>query len=99
MPFLVLFRVLTNGTVFLARSTTATTVIVVLTLLAGASALTAGTAKAVAGSPLEKVVQLLEELKTNLVADEKTGQQVYDKYACWCETATGRKAAASTWLT
>merc|ERR1719265_1655508 len=46
------------------------------------------------GSPVEKVVQLIEELKKNLVADEKIEQQIYDKFACWCETATGSKAAA-----
>jgi len=45
-------------------------------------------------SPVEKVVKLLEELKTRLEEDEKTEQQVYDKYACWCEKTTARKSEA-----
>merc|ERR1719352_2160166 len=45
-------------------------------------------------SPVEKVVKLLEELKSNLEKDEKAEQQIYDRYACWCETASGAKAAA-----
>merc|ERR1719265_2578381 len=45
-------------------------------------------------SPVEKVVQLLEELKANLERDQKVEQQIYDRYACWCETASGAKAAA-----
>jgi len=46
------------------------------------------------GSPVEQVVQLLTELKSNLEMDEKVEQQVYDKFACWCEKTTARKAAA-----
>jgi hypothetical protein len=40
---------------------------------------------------VEKVVELLEELKKNLASDQKVEQQIYDKYACWCETASSRK--------
>merc|ERR1719408_1207350 len=47
-----------------------------------------------AGSPVERVVKLIEELKAKLQMDQKVEQQIYDKFACWCETATGRKAAA-----
>jgi len=47
-----------------------------------------------AGSPVEQVVQLLTELKSKLAMDEKVEQQVYDKFACWCEKTTARKAKA-----
>merc|ERR1719502_1002571 len=46
------------------------------------------------GSPVEKVVKLIEELLVKMENDQKVEQQIYDKFACWCETATGRKAAA-----
>jgi len=46
------------------------------------------------GSPVEKVVNLLKDLKTRLLADGTEEQQIYDKYACWCEKTTKRKAAA-----
>jgi len=60
-----------------------------LFVLAGASA-TGNSVK----SPVEKVVHLLEDLKANLEADQKAEQQIYDRYACWCETTSGAKAAA-----
>merc|ERR1719487_2236541 len=44
--------------------------------------------------PIEKVVTLLEELKSKIEADGKMEQEVYDKYACWCEETTARKAHA-----
>mmetsp|Transcript_125656 Transcript_125656/g.305230 ORF Transcript_125656/g.305230 Transcript_125656/m.305230 type:complete len:727 (-) Transcript_125656:81-2261(-) len=47
-----------------------------------------------AGSPVEKVVNLLKDLKAKIEADGKTEQQGYDKYACWCEKTTKRKADA-----
>jgi chromosome segregation ATPase len=43
---------------------------------------------------VEKVVELLKDLQANLEADEKREQQMYDKYACWCETITHKKAEA-----
>ena len=46
------------------------------------------------GSPVEKVVQLLKDLKTKITNDGSEEQRVYDKYACWCEKTTKRKAAA-----
>jgi chromosome segregation ATPase len=42
--------------------------------------------------PLEKVVVLLRNLKTNIENDGKQEQQSYDKFACWCEKTTDRKA-------
>jgi len=44
-------------------------------------------------SPVEKVVKLLEELQADLERDQKVEQQIYDRYACWCETTSGNKAA------
>jgi len=44
--------------------------------------------------PVTKVVKLLEDLKGKIEGDAKVEQQVYDKYACWCETTSGRKAGA-----
>merc|ERR1719420_1756039 len=55
----------------------------VFLLLAAAAALRVDTR-----SPVEKVVELIEELK----ADGASEQKIYDKYACWCETTTQRKA-------
>merc|ERR1719375_1026698 len=46
------------------------------------------------GSPVEKVVELIEELKTKIEADGANEQKLYDKFACWCETTTARKADA-----
>merc|ERR1719409_1328257 len=46
------------------------------------------------GSPVEKVVELIEELKTKIETDGAMEQKLYDKYACWCETTTARKADA-----
>jgi len=44
------------------------------------------------GSPVERVVNLLKTVKETAVSDGKAEQQIYDKYACWCETTTKRKA-------
>lgn len=46
--------------------------------------------------PVTRVVSLLEELKSRIETDGAEEQKVYDKYACWCETTTARKAAAIT---
>jgi hypothetical protein len=43
---------------------------------------------------VEKVVNLLNDLKVNIENDGKVEQKVYDKFACWCEKATAKKAAA-----
>merc|ERR1719293_512425 len=44
------------------------------------------------GSPVEKVVNLLTTLKAQVEHDGKAEQQIYDKYACWCEKTSKRKA-------
>ena len=41
-------------------------------------------------SPVTKIVGLIKELKTKIVADGKAEQNLYNKYACWCETTTAR---------
>jgi len=43
-------------------------------------------------TPVEKVVNLLKDLKTKIEQDGKVESQIYDKYACWCEKTTARKA-------
>jgi chromosome segregation ATPase len=45
-------------------------------------------------SPVDKVVTLLQDLAKDLEKDEKAEQAIYDKYACWCEETTARKAKA-----
>merc|ERR1712227_554222 len=50
--------------------------------------------KAAPTGPIEKVVNLLEDLQGKIKSDGKVEQQVYDKFACWCETTSGRKADA-----
>jgi len=49
-----------------------------------------------AGSPVEKVVELIKELKTKIEADAANEQKVYDKFACWCESTTARLADSIT---
>merc|ERR1719337_503344 len=43
-------------------------------------------------SPVDKAVELIQELKSKIEADGKAEQKVYDKFACWCEKTTARKA-------
>jgi len=45
-----------------------------------------------AGSPVEQIVNLLKTLKAKTTGDSKVEQQIYDKYACWCEKTSTRKA-------
>merc|ERR1719199_1244152 len=47
---------------------------------------------ATTASPVERIVKLLETLKAKTEADGKAEQQIYDKYACWCEKTSTRKA-------
>jgi len=60
-------------------------------LLIASLGLVAGTASQT-GSPVERIVKLLEELKGKTEGDHKVEQQIYDKYACWCEKTSTRKA-------
>ena len=61
----------------------------VVALFFVAASATAGTQ-----TPMDRVVELIEGLKAKIVADGAAEQKVYDKYACWCEETTARKAAA-----
>jgi len=47
-----------------------------------------------AGSPVTKVVELIKELKGKIETDGKAEQKIYNKFACWCETTSERKATA-----
>jgi len=58
------------------------------------SFLVVGASAAKTGSPVERVVNLLKDLQNKVLQDGKREQQIYDKYACWCEKTTARKAAA-----
>lgn len=60
-------------------------VVFVLGLLSCASA-------ASVGSPVERVVNLLEGLKSKIVADNDAESLTYNKFACWCEKTSKRKA-------
>merc|ERR550514_1428282 len=53
-----------------------------------------GAAGTSAGTPVEKVVTLLTELKDRIIRDGKEEQMIYDKYACWCEKTSRAKAVA-----
>merc|ERR1719261_1054626 len=44
------------------------------------------------GAVVGRVVTLIEDLKAKIVADGKAEQKMYDKYACWCQTTSARKA-------
>jgi predicted nucleic acid-binding Zn-ribbon protein len=59
------------------------------------SAIAAGVALAAApaaASPVTQVVELIKELQAKIVSDGENEQKVYDKFACWCEKTTDRKA-------
>merc|ERR1719274_512954 len=43
-------------------------------------------------SPVTKVVELIKELKEKIEVDGKVESKIYNKYACWCETTSSRKA-------
>jgi hypothetical protein len=59
-------------------------------------ALVAAAAGADDTTPVEKVVNMLTDLKGHLVADGKSEEQTYNKYACWCEKTSARKASDIT---
>merc|ERR1711988_614861 len=45
-----------------------------------------------AGDVVARVVNLVKELRAKIIADGKAEQKAYDKYACWCEATSARKA-------
>jgi len=46
------------------------------------------------GNPIGKVVGLIKELKNKIEIDGKAEEKVYNKFACWCEDTSERKASA-----
>jgi len=66
----------------------------VVVLASPVSAVVTARSVSSSGTPVERVVNLLKDLKEKLLTDEKVEQEVYDKYACWCEKTTQRKADA-----
>lgn len=48
----------------------------------------------VVANPVTKVIELIKELQAKIESDSVAEQKVYDKFACWCEKTTDRKAAA-----
>merc|ERR1719160_719588 len=44
-------------------------------------------------NPVQKVIELIEELRDKTIADGKAEELVYNRMACWCETTTKNKAA------
>merc|ERR1719456_1166184 len=61
---------------------------VILPLLAAASL------RAQKQSPVDKVVELITDLQSKINADGEAEQKTYDKFACWCEKTTKRKASS-----
>jgi predicted RNase H-like nuclease (RuvC/YqgF family) len=47
-------------------------------------------------APVTKVVNLLTDLKAKVASDGKAEEQMYNKYACWCEKTAKRKAGDIT---
>jgi len=65
---------------------------VALFFLAAAS-LNAG--RAVDSSPVSKVIKLLKDMQSQLQADKKAEEEMYDKLSCWCKVNGDGKAAAT----
>merc|ERR1719274_501121 len=43
-------------------------------------------------NPIQRVIELVQELKEKMIADAKAEELVYNRMACWCETTTQKKA-------
>jgi len=61
-------------------------VVIISLLVAGALSLQAQK------NPIQKVIELITELKDKTIADGKAEELVYNRMACWCETTTKNKA-------
>jgi len=60
--------------------------VVYLALLAGAAAVDV--------TPIEKVIDLIQGMKTEVETDGKDEARAYDKFACFCKDTTGRKSTS-----
>lgn len=58
--------------------------------------LLAGTAFGADVSPVEKVIQLLEDMKSEVEGEGKSEATTYDKFACFCRDTTQEKSASVT---
>merc|ERR1719171_2061673 len=45
-------------------------------------------------SPIQRVVKLLEEMKSELEKEAEKDQELYDQMVCWCETTEKEKTKA-----
>jgi predicted nucleic acid-binding Zn-ribbon protein len=45
-------------------------------------------------NPVTKVIELIKEMQSKIQSDGVAEEKTYNKYACWCEKTTDRKAAA-----
>merc|ERR1719281_910883 len=45
-------------------------------------------------SPIQRVVKLLQEMKTELEKEAEKDQEIYDQIVCWCETTDKEKTKA-----
>jgi len=68
--------------------------VVALPLLVASLAVHDHSGLAAETNPVERVVGLIRGLKSKIESDGKMEQKVYDKFACWCEETSARKAAA-----
>ena len=48
------------------------------------------------GSPVEKVITMLEDLQTQVITEGKSEAGTYDKFACFCKDMTDDKTDAIT---
>jgi len=53
-------------------------------------------ASAEGGSPVEKVITMLEDLQTQVIEEGKAEATTYDKFACFCKDMTDEKTDAIT---
>jgi len=64
--------------------------ILIIALVAAASGLHQDASRAaVAGNPIRKVVTLLQRMQKKVEAEGKAGQDLFDKYMCFCKSGAG----------
>merc|ERR1719313_96988 len=59
-------------------------------------ALSAAVARSADVSPVEKVVQMMEDLQTEVITEGKKEATTYDKFACFCKDTQSEKTTAIT---